>query len=60
MDAYFTQMVLEQPEILAFIEHEVSCPFCESNAMCIIHEDDGSYYKCGVCANDWTVAGVEA
>ena len=49
--------ILEAPEQLAYVEHEVSCPFCESTAMCVVLEENSTYYRCAHCGNDWTVLG---
>jgi len=47
--------MLDTPEVMAFIEHEITCPFCGSNMMGVTIAEDYSYYKCGSCGNDWTV-----
>jgi len=52
--------ILEAPEQMAYLEHEVSCPFCESTMLCIIMDENSTYYKCGYCENDWAVLDVDA
>ena len=43
-------------ENIAYVEHEVCCPFCESNNFLSIEVcEDGSYYRCGLCREEWSV-----
>ena len=49
--------ILEPTETMAYIEHEITCPFCGSNMMGVSIEENYSYYKCGLCGNDWSVLG---
>jgi transcription elongation factor Elf1 len=53
-----TQVV---PEFPKFIEHELTCPFCEKNLFSVetvVMEDHNiqSYYSCS-CGNSWDVIG---
>lgn len=46
----------EYHENVAYIESEAICPFCEiSSWMHIESDDEGVYYKCGVCGSEWSV-----
>jgi len=49
--------ICDAPEPNAFIEYEMSCPFCEENMLGIVIEGGSAYYKCGSCGNMWTVLG---
>jgi len=52
--------IFEAPETFAYIEHEVTCPFCEGTMLSVVPEEGGTYYRCGDCENDWTVLGEAA
>jgi len=46
----------EAPEAASYIEHEVSCPFCEdSNWLSVSVDEFGTLYKCAVCKEEWAV-----
>ena len=53
-------MVLEAPEVFAFIEHEVACPFCGHNMLSIVEDTTECFYMCGSCNNSWSVLGEAA
>jgi hypothetical protein len=43
-------------EPIAYVEYEVSCPFCEeSNWLSISFDDGGAHYICGKCSEEWMV-----
>ena len=57
MMAYLEMQAIDDAaEPVAFLEHEVSCPFCEECSwLSVSVDDDGSHYICGKCDESWTV-----
>lgn len=47
--------VFDAPETFAYIEHEVSCPYCEGHMLGTLEDSSSTYYICGTCGNDWVV-----
>lgn len=49
---------VEAVEGFDYIEHELSCPFCEEAGGLEVLDNIGEfYYKCVKCGNDWVVIG---
>jgi len=48
----------EACEPFAYIEHELTCPFCDENMIGLVIENGSEYYRCGTCENDWSVLGA--
>lgn len=43
-------------EVVAYVEHEVYCPFCEECSWLSVSVDfDGCHYTCGKCSGEWSV-----
>lgn len=50
------QAANDATEMIAYVEHEVSCPFCEeSNWLSVSVDDGGTHYICGKCHEEWVV-----